>query len=435
MKKQIEKKEKKNNIIKEILEKIKPSEEELKNIRNNVISFSNEIKDRLKKTKIDAEIFVGGSFAKGTVIKKGKYDVDVFIRYDKKYKNEELSNITQEILGQAQNISVIHGSRDYFRINYGENFFIELIPVKKITNPKEHENITDLSYLHVRYITKKIKQKNMLDEIKVAKAFCYAKGCYGAESYIHGFSGYSLELLVYYYKGFEKFVKAMTKVDVKKDKLIIDMEKKFKSRKEILMDLNSSKLNSPIILIDPTYKQRNVLAALNKETFEKFQKSCNEYLKNPSIDQFEVKKPDIEKIKEDSVKKGKEFMQIQAVTSKPEGDIAGSKLLKFYNYLTKEISRFFVINNKGFDYNEGKSAIFFFVVEKKNDIIYAGPNVEDKDNSAKFRSEHKEVYEKEGKLYANEKNQLSLSEFLDKWKTKNKKIIKQMYIENLMGIN
>ena len=47
------------------------------------------------------------------------------------------------------------------------------------------------------------------------------------------------------------------------------------------MDLNSSKLNSPIIPIDPTYKQRNVLAALSKETFEMFQKSCKEFLENP----------------------------------------------------------------------------------------------------------------------------------------------------------
>ena len=38
------------------------------------------------------------------------------------------------------------------------------------------------------------------------------------------------------------------------------------------MNLNASKLNSPIILIDPTYKQRNTLAALSNETFENFKK-------------------------------------------------------------------------------------------------------------------------------------------------------------------
>jgi tRNA nucleotidyltransferase (CCA-adding enzyme) len=417
------------SILKEILEKTKPSEEELKNIKNNVNAFSKDIKEKLKKSKIDAEIFVGGSFAKGTVIKKGKYDVDVFIRYDKKYKNEEISLITAKILGQSKNISVIHGSRDYFRISYGDNFFIELIPVKKIKNPKEYENITDLSYLHVKYINKKIKQKNILDEIKLAKAFCYANGCYGAESYIHGFSGYSLELLVYYYKGFEKFVKAMTKVG--KEKLIIDIEKQFKNKKDVLLDLNSSKLNSPIILIDPTYKQRNVLAALNKETFEKFQKSCVEFIKNPSIKQFEVKKTDIEKIKEDSLKKSSEFILIIAETSKPDGDVAGSKLLKFYNYLEKEISRFFIVKNKGFEYSESNNARYFFVAEKKKEIIYSGPYVNDKQNCEKFKNEHKNVYEKARRLYAKESMTLSLKDFLEKWKAKNAKIIQGMYITDL----
>jgi tRNA nucleotidyltransferase (CCA-adding enzyme) len=425
----IKKEKREKNILKEILERTKPSEEDLKNIKKNVDSFCKDINEKLKKSKIDAEIFVGGSFAKGTVIKKGKYDVDVFIRYNKKYKNEELSSLTARILGQSKNISVIHGSRDYFRISYGDNFFIELIPVRKINSPKEYENITDLSYLHVKYINKKIKQKNILDEIKIAKAFCYANGCYGAESYIHGFSGYSLELLVYYYKGFEKFINTMIKVG--KEKLIIDIEKQFKNKKDVLMDLNSSKLNSPIILIDPTYKQRNVLAALSQETFEKFQKSCREFLKNPSTKHFEIKKIDIEKLKQESTKKGKEFIQIQAATSKPEGDVAGSKLLKFYNYLEKQLSRFFIISNKGFEYNEGKSARYFFVAEKKKEIIYSGPYTEDKENCAKFMGEHKEVYEKQGRLYSKEKVQFNLKQFLEIWKANNSKIIQEMYIEDL----
>jgi len=335
---------KSENILKEVLEKSKPSEEDLKYIKKNVEEFCEKIKRNIKKYKINTEIFVGGSFAKGTVIKKDKYDVDVFIRYDKKYKNGELFKLTEKILEKTEKISVIHGSRDYFRVNYSKNFFIELIPVKKIKNPKEYENITDLSYLHVKYINKKVKSQKILDEIKIAKAFCYANGCYGAESYIHGFSGYSLELLVYYYKSFEKFIKAMSNVG--KEKLIIDIEKHFKNKKNILMDLNSSKLNSPIILIDPTYKQRNALAGLSQETFEKFRKACEKFIKKPSIKDFEIKKTDIGKIKEGSVKSRKEFVSIEASTNKPEGDVAGSKLLKFYNHLAKEINRFFIIKNK-----------------------------------------------------------------------------------------
>jgi tRNA nucleotidyltransferase (CCA-adding enzyme) len=122
--------------------------------------------------------------------------------------------------------------------------------------------------LHVKIFNKKIKSKKILEEIKLAKAFCSANGTYGAESYINGFSGYALELLVYYYGSFEKFLKEAVKD--RKDKLIIDIEKKYKNSKEILLQLNGSKLLSPIIVIDPTCKERNVLAALSYETYDKF---------------------------------------------------------------------------------------------------------------------------------------------------------------------
>jgi len=416
-------------IFREVLEKIEPSKDDLKYIKNHIEIFSKNIKKNLKKYKIDAEIFIGGSFAKGTVIKKKNYDVDIFIRYDKKYKNEEIPSLTRKTLKKYKDLSLIHGSRDYFRIDYEKNFFIEVIPVKKIKNPKDYENITDLSYLHVKYINKKIKSKRILDEIKLAKAFCYANNCYGAESYISGFSGYSLELLVYYYNGFVKFIRAMSKIG--KEKEIIDIEKKFKNKKNILIDLNSSKLDSPIILIDPTYEQRNVLAALSQETFDKFHKACIKFIRNPSTNSFEIKEVDIEKVKENSHKKGKEFILIETKTNKQEGSVAGSKLLKFYNHLNKEISLFFVIKNKGFNYNGKKSARYFFVADRKKELIYDGPFLDDEKNSKNFKKKHKNVYEKNKRLHARKKIDFSLKKFIDKWKIKNARIIKEMYISDL----
>jgi len=64
-----------------------------------------------------------------------------------------------------------------------------------------------------------------------------------------------------------------------KDKIVIDIEKHYKNKQAVLMDLNSSKLHSPIILIDPTYKERNALAALSSETFRKFQEVSLKFLK------------------------------------------------------------------------------------------------------------------------------------------------------------
>lgn len=87
-----------NQILKQVLEDIKPPKGDLKFIDDNLKDFLDKINKRIKKLKIDTEVFVGGSFAKRTVIKKENYDVDVFLRFDKKYLEEDLSKLTKNIL-------------------------------------------------------------------------------------------------------------------------------------------------------------------------------------------------------------------------------------------------------------------------------------------------------------------------------------------------
>ncbi|MCX6749750.1 MAG: nucleotidyltransferase domain-containing protein, partial [Candidatus Pacearchaeota archaeon] len=343
-----------NSVLKEVLLLAKPSEKEMKEIKEKLQNFLKKTEQSKRKCRINADIFVGGSFAKKTIIKKDSYDIDIFIRFDKKYKDELLSNLTEKMLAGERAVRV-HGSRDYFKISTSNNLFFEIVPVKFVKNPKEAENITDLSYSHVNYIKRKVKSERILDEILLAKAFCYANGVYGAESYVSGFSGYALELLIYHYKGFIKFLKEITKVNIK-NKIIIDIEKSHKNKNHILIDINEAKLKSPIILIDPTYKQRNVLAALSEETFKNFQKSCTAFLKKPSIDFFRQKVINIEKLKKEAKNKGYEFILLQLTTAKQEGDIAGSKLLKFHRHLKDELSKFFDIKAKGFEYSNKKTA-------------------------------------------------------------------------------
>jgi len=417
-----------NQILKQVLEKVEPPKEELTIIKNSLKEFLEKFEKKLKVLKINAEVFVGGSFAKNTVIKKDYYDIDIFIRFSKEYKDEEISKLTGKILKEFVNVSVVHGSRDYFRIKISPGFFIEVIPVIKVKNPKESKNITDLSYSHVKYIKKKIKSEKVLDEIKLAKVFCYANHCYGAESYINGFSGYALELLVYHYKGFLKFIKAISKI---KDKEVIDIEKHYKNKQTVLMDVNSSKLKSPIILIDPTYRQRNALAALSEETLEKFQKVCKKFLKNPSIKAFEIKKINLEKIKKQAEKKKFEFILLEAKTNKQEGDIAGSKLLKFYKHLEKEIEKFFDVKNKGFNYNGKKSARYFFVIKRKKEILIQGPSLKDKKNLMRFKKKHRNTFMKSGRIYAKDIIKINIRKFINKWKVKNKRKIKEMSIKEL----
>ncbi|MDP2672786.1 MAG: hypothetical protein Q8O84_03160 [Nanoarchaeota archaeon] len=422
--------------LKEVLIKVDPSKEDLKKINESLKQFKEKIEKQIKRHKLNAVIFEGGSFAKKTLIKKNNYDIDIFIMFSEKFRGQNISKLTEKLLKGFKEVSVIHGSRDYFQINKSKDFFIELVPVIKVNDPKKAENITDLSYSHVKYINKKIKSQKILDEIKIAKAFCYATKTYGAESYINGFSGYSLELLVYYYKGFLNFIKAVAGYDPRKGKLIIDIEKHYKNKNDVLLDMNSSKLGSPIILVDPTYKQRNAIAALSKETFERFKQASKKFLKNPSIKNFEIKKIDLEKIKKDALNKKNEFILLELKTQKPAGAVAGSKFLKFYNHLENEISpkgvssgeRFYEIKNKGFEYNQENNAICFFAVKPKKEIVIEGPFIKDKNNIKKFKKLHKKTFYKSNKIYAREKINFSLNEFIKNWKKKYQKKIIEMSI-------
>jgi len=415
-----------NSVLEEVLKKVKPQEEKISEFEIFLEEFLQDLRKKIKNSRLDIEIFVGGSFAKKTVMKKNIYDIDIFLRFDKKY-DEQISDLTEKLLKGFKKTK-IHGSRDYFKIKINPYFFLEIVPVIKIKKPEEAKNITDLSFFHVSYIKRK-SSKKILDDIILTKAFCHANNCYGAESYIKGFSGYGIELLIYHYKSFLKFIKEVAKKRAKDEKVIIDTEKHFKNKQEVMMNLNSSKLTSPIILIDPTYKQRNALAALSEKTFEEFVKICRKFLKNPNKSFFEEKKIDIEKIIKNALRNKNEFLAIKVKTNKQEGDIAGSKLLKFHNYLEKEISKSFYVKNKWFIYDESKTARYFFVVKKRKEIIFIGPKIKDKKNVKKFKAKHKKTLVKNSRIYAHEKVKHGIKPFINDWRKDNKKRLKEMSVE------
>jgi tRNA nucleotidyltransferase (CCA-adding enzyme) len=220
----------------------------------------------------------------------------------------------------------------------------------------------------------------------------------------------------------------MTKI---KDKELIDIEKLYKNKQEIMMNMNSAKMGSPIVLIDPTYKERNALAALSSETLEQFKIVCRNFLKKPAEKAFETKKIDLGRMRKNAQKNRAEFILFRTETDKQEGDVAGSKLVKFYKHLGKEIEKLYKISNKGFEYNEKKEAEYFFVVKGRGEIIQIGPNLIDKENVAVFRKHHKNIFVKKGRIYARDKAEKKIEEFIADWKSKNSEKMKEMHITNL----
>lgn len=393
-------------------------DKELRYLKIKARDFVSTLKTNLKKKKIKADVFVGGSFGKGTLTKSDGYDVDIFVRFDKKYK--DLTKELKKIL--PRNGKKVHGSRDYFKFGDGKLDF-EVVPVLKIRKPQDAENVTDLSYFHVSYVKKKLNSK-LEREVSLAKRFCKAQGFYGAESYINGFSGYALECLIIHYNSFNKMLRELVKV---KEKLVIDPARHYKRKADALIELNDSKTKGPLVLVDPTFKERNILAALNHETFEKFRAVAKKFLRNSSEMFFVTSGFDVEKFRK---KKG-EFVHVALETNRQEGDIAGTKMKKFSRLLVMEFDKYFDILGKEFVYNGGKSSDFYLIVKSRKKIVRRGPPVKDKKNAMKFRKKNKKVVVKKGILYAHDKIDFSGAEFVLQLKKKDKDKIKEMGIVSL----
>jgi len=395
-------------ILEQELERVKPSSEELGRIKQETSEIIDKLKKTIKTKKIKACVFIGGSLAKNTIIKKDKYDIDIFVRFDKKH--EDISELLDKILKTAKlGAERIHGSRDYFKLKRKDLF--EIIPTLKIKKPEEAKNVTDLSYFHVSYVLGCVKKnKKIGDEIILAKAFCYAQKCYGAESYIKGFSGYALELLICYYKSFMNFI---NQVAGSKEQIVLDPGKHYKNKQEILLNLNEAKLQSPIVFVDPTFKERNALAALSKETFEKFKQGCIKFIRRPSRKFFELGK----------INEKKFNLILEAKTNKQEGDVAGSKLLKFFNFVSRDIEKYFVVSRKEFEYDNKKSARYYFSIKKRKEIICQGPEIHKVENLLAFKHAHKNVFIKKNKAYAKEKVNINIKQLV---KDIDKRVMKDM---------
>jgi len=173
-----------------ILNEIKPTAVEKQKVKRIIESV-------LGKIKIDdAKLELGGSYAKDTFL-RGNHDIDVFVKFPYKlYRDKDLSEILGKRLSRKH--KRVHGSRDYFQLQKN-GYTFEFIPVLDIKDSSQAKNITDVSPLHKKWVREHLKNP---DEVRLIKKFCRAQNVYGAESYIKGFSGYVLEILIVHYGSF-----------------------------------------------------------------------------------------------------------------------------------------------------------------------------------------------------------------------------------------
>ena len=239
--------------------------------------------------------------------------------------------------------------------------------------------------------------RKLKDQIRLAKEFCKAHKLYGAESYIQGFSGYVLEILIVQYGSFVKLLQASARWTKKK---VIDVEDHY-PKKDALFHLNQSKTISPIVVVDPVDKLRNAAAALSEEKISLFKEIAKKYLVEPSETFFEKVILTADTVVEKAQKLKGHAVVIKVEPVEGKEDVVGAKLLKAYRFLSKQLD---VFGMKEMDWQWEENAEFFFIIandELPESELRIGPPTEMADACILFRQKHVDAFEQEGRLVAN----------------------------------
>jgi tRNA nucleotidyltransferase (CCA-adding enzyme) len=118
---------------------------------------------------------------------------------------------------------------------------------------------------------------------------------------------------------------------------VIDVAHLYRSQEEAIRAMNASKLG-PLILVDPVQPERNAAASLSMEKLQKFIEATAAYLKEPSASFF-IQKPFSLAALKKQVQKNTEQIIVHAVSLKGKRDVVGSKLLKIYIHLKRELKK------------------------------------------------------------------------------------------------
>lgn len=345
----------------------------------------------VKDTTVQAVL--GGSYAKGTYLQG--YDIDIFLCCKDNPVPAIITAIhtalVQEFAERETDIKIVHGSRDYFHIIYKKKT-IELVPVKKIVDPIQAENMTDCSQLHVAYVQSKLSEEQK-QEVRLAKIFFKAQGLYGAESYINGFSGYILELLLVHYKTFDALIDALAHFE---EQTILDPAKLYASTQDIKQELDLAKQGS-LILIDPTQRQRNAAAALSDDVYAKAVHIARQYLAANEDDKKHmfVQVDLVAQAQQQVQEYGCSYTQISFQTlNESSRDVAYTKAKKACEYIAKRIEK------NGFtllhEYFVAKQNVMIFLTNPQqlsSHTVQKGPLLWSKqENIAQFTAKYKNIF-------------------------------------------
>jgi tRNA nucleotidyltransferase (CCA-adding enzyme) len=383
----------KYQILQKVLEKIIPTPEEekkMKELAKKALEVVNELASKYK-----AKGMLVGSLTRNTWLPE-KREFDIFILFPEEIEEKRLKKIGLHI--GRKSIEKLKGK---WKIEYAEHPYtsgevegvnIDIVPCYEVSSAEKIKSAVDRTPFHVRYIEKNLTPR-LANEVRLLKRFLNVNNAYGADAKTLGFSGYVCELLIIKYKSFINLLKAAKEWQPGE---VIDIENYY--TKEDYYKLRKKFKNQPLILIDPTDKNRNATAALSSTNFFKFKKLANEFLRKPSVEFFEEKK--YEPINENELiefqlKRRTELILIKFKPPKIVPDILWPQLRRFAERLQsilEEVKYEFKVLGKDVYTNEKDLAIVLLEMEiSKLPLVQKriGPSIFDLDASKNFLKKYK----------------------------------------------
>ena len=354
----------------------RPSERrEINRIRDKVV---NKVKLIASKYDKRLEVILGGSYAKDTWLRKD-VDIDIFIRFPKSMGKESLKKIGLPIAEKAVKgyVTRLRFSEHPYLEAWVDQVLVNIVPCFKVKSG-DWLSSADRSPFHTDYVRKHL-QDSLNDDVRYLKKFIKTIGVYGAEIQTKGFSGYVCEVLIMRYGGFIKTLTALSDI---KESEIVSLNDSWEN--------NDNQFHTPIVILDPVDKKRNLGAAISANSLAKMIYAARQFLATPSTCYFSEK----DRIKYTPTKKLLEEMIVVTIKhSERSPDIIWGQLQRTGNSLCRQLkSEGFTIFRYSEASDEKNESGFIFLLERLKlsaNTINKGPDIFRREEVDQYLLKHK----------------------------------------------
>tara|TARA_Y100000814_G_scaffold225907_1_gene169860 strand:- start:76 stop:1251 length:1176 start_codon:yes stop_codon:yes gene_type:complete len=245
-----------NQILNDVLEKIRPDKKEKEKIAN----ISKKLKD--KAVRENVEPLIVGSVAKETNLKGA--DIDLFIKFNKNIDlKQEGLEIARKILPDGKELYAQH---PYLRGEI-EGIGLDVVPCYIINDSSNSISAVDRTPFHTKWVNDNIQGKE--DEVRLAKQFLKGAGAYGANAAVGGFSGYLVEILIIKYGNFKNLIEEISQW-----------------KPPVIIQKVEGVPEAAMMLQDPVDEKRNVSAGVTLKGIGAAILASKAFLNKPTIEFF-----------------------------------------------------------------------------------------------------------------------------------------------------